>query len=183
MDLGSKKKLGFIDGSLSKPATNSDDCQKWIRNDYLVTSWILHSVESTYSESFIFRNSTKQLWEAINECYGQSNNAPFLYDLHRSLTSIEQGNLSIAEYYAKIKRVCWDELKVLDEIPTCKCEAMDVCSCGLLKKMIDADQLKKLIQFLARLNPAYDQVKINILSMDPLPLVNRAYHILQKIKK
>lgn len=152
--LGAKNKLSFIDGSLSRPAATSDDCQKWIRNDYLVTSWILHSMESTYSESFIFTNSAKQLWEEIHERYGQSN-APLLYDLHRSLTSIEQGNMSIAEYYAKLKRV-WDELQVLDEIPTCKCGAMDACSCGLLKKMLDADQLKKLIQFLARLNPEYD---------------------------
>lgn len=55
---------------------------------------------------------------------------------------------------------------------------MDACSCRLFKKMLDANQLKKLIQFLAKFNHVYDQVKINILSMDPLPPVNRAYHIL-----
>lgn len=46
--LGAKNKLASIDGSLSKPAANSDDCQKWIRNDYLVTSWILSSFNGVH---------------------------------------------------------------------------------------------------------------------------------------
>lgn len=60
---------------------------------------------------------------------------------------------------------------------------MDACTCDLHKQILAADRLKKLIQFLAILNPAYDQVKVTILSMDPLPPVNRAYHILQQVKK
>ena len=78
--LGAKNKLGFIDGSLNKPAVTSEDYQKWIRNDYLVTSWILHSMESTFSESFIFTNYARELREEILERYGQST-APLLYDL------------------------------------------------------------------------------------------------------
>ena len=98
------------------------------------------------------------------------------------MSAIEQGNLSTAEYYAKLKRI-WDELQVLDEVLTCKCGAMDKCTCDLHKKILATDQLKKLIQFLARLNSAYDQVKVNILSMNPLPPVNRAYYILQQVEK
>lgn len=45
--LGAKNKIGFIDGSLSRPADDSVDLQKWIRNDYMVTGWILYSIEKT----------------------------------------------------------------------------------------------------------------------------------------
>lgn len=48
--------------------------------------------------------------------------------------------------------------------------------------MIDVDQLNKSIQFEA-LNPSYDQVNVNVISMDPLAHVNCAYHIFQQIEK
>ncbi|XP_057517145.1 uncharacterized protein LOC130798249 [Amaranthus tricolor] len=41
----------------------------------------------------------------------------------------------------------------------------------------------KLIQFLSGINPAYDQVKTNILSTDPLPNINKVYHILQSVER
>ncbi|KAL2943930.1 polyprotein, partial [Bienertia sinuspersici] len=99
---------------------------------------------------FTFINSADELWEEIRARNGKSN-APLLFDIHKNLTLIQQGELSITEYYNKLKRV-WDEL----------------C---------------KLIKFLVGLNPSYDQVKINLLSMDPLPNVLRAYHILQQVEK
>ncbi|XP_056685767.1 uncharacterized protein [Spinacia oleracea] len=150
--LGATNKLGFIDGTITKPDPTSTDFQKWIRNDYMITCWILRSMEKSLAESFA------------------------------SLTSIEQDDLSIAEYYGKMKKV-WDELQVFDEIPSCSCGAMLRCTCNLLKKILEADQLKKLIQFLAGLHKDYEQVKVNILSMDPLPTVLRAYHILQQVEK
>lgn len=48
--------------------------------------------------------------------------------------------------------------------------------------MIEADHVKKLIQFMAGLNKEYDQVRTNFLSMDPLPNVKKAYHILLQIE-
>ncbi|XP_056689291.1 uncharacterized protein [Spinacia oleracea] len=179
--LGAKNKLGFIDGTITKPDPTSTDFQKWIRNDYMITCWILRSMEKSLAESFAFARTAQELWEDVRERYGKCN-APLLYDLQRSLTSIEQDDLSIAEYYGKMKKV-WDELQVFDEIPSCSCGAMLRCTCNLLKKILEADQLKKLIQFLAGLHKDYDQVKVNILSMDPLPTVLRAYHILQQVEK
>ena len=39
--LGAKNRLGFTNGSLTLPPDDSDDLQKWIRNDYMVTVWLL----------------------------------------------------------------------------------------------------------------------------------------------
>lgn len=48
---------------------------------------------------------------------------------------------------------------------------------------MDAKSLNKLIQFLIALNESYENIKGNILSMDPLPAVNRAYHLVQQLEK
>ncbi|PWA39367.1 hypothetical protein CTI12_AA506450 [Artemisia annua] len=41
----------------------------------------------------------------------------------------------------------------------------------------------KLIQFLMKLNDEYESVRNQILAMDPLPTVNKAYYIVQQIEK
>ncbi|XP_021751893.1 uncharacterized protein LOC110717489 [Chenopodium quinoa] len=45
MALIAQNKLQFVDGSLPMPATDSADYQKWLRNDYMVMSWSLNSME------------------------------------------------------------------------------------------------------------------------------------------
>ncbi|GKB05824.1 retrovirus-related pol polyprotein from transposon TNT 1-94 [Tanacetum coccineum] len=103
MALGAKLKLGFIDGSCVKPATASDDLQRWIRCDYMVTCWILNSMVTELSDAFLYAQS--------------------------------------------------------------------------------ANSNSKLIQFLMKLNDEYESVRSQILAMDPLPTVNKAYYIVQQIEK
>ncbi|KAL5810760.1 hypothetical protein ACOSQ3_027485 [Xanthoceras sorbifolium] len=53
--LSVKNKLGFIDGSISKPDGNQIDLlNSWIRNNNIVISWILNSVSKDISASIIF---------------------------------------------------------------------------------------------------------------------------------
>ncbi|KAK4400784.1 hypothetical protein Sango_1184500 [Sesamum angolense] len=55
---------------------------------------------------------------------------PFLYDnraaLHiKEIASVSQGNLSVSEYYAKLKRL-WDELTCLKPMLQCECGASKI---------------------------------------------------------
>ncbi|XP_019107701.1 uncharacterized protein LOC104905474 isoform X2 [Beta vulgaris subsp. vulgaris] len=181
MSLIARNKLCFIDGTLLQLESTSKDFQKWIRNDYMVMTWILNSIEKSIAENFLFVVSSRQLWLEITERYG-STNVPQNFQLHRSIALLQQDNHSIAEHYGKLKR-SWDELNALEGLPDCTCGAISKCSCGILKKIFDADQRLKLIQFLAGLNDSYDQVKTNILSTDPLPPVNKVYYTLQQVEK
>ena len=133
MALGAKNKLCFIDGSTKKPDVDAVDLQKWIRNDYMVQSWIINSMEKTISEGFLLQQSAHQLYEEILERYGQSN-APQLFELHQKMTSIQQNDSSVVEYYSKLKRV-WDEIQLIEGFPDCNCSALANCSCGLLKNV------------------------------------------------
>ncbi|KAK9671819.1 hypothetical protein RND81_12G056600 [Saponaria officinalis] len=77
----------------------------------------------------------------------------------------------------------WESLDSIDPIPQCSCGALDLCSCQLLKRMLDRENHTKLIQFLMGLNSAFDGVKTNILSIDTLPPINKALSLLQRIKR
>ncbi|XP_074363338.1 uncharacterized protein LOC141703800 [Apium graveolens] len=179
--LGAKNKLGFIDGTLSMPDSTSSDFNKWTRNDYMVMSWLTFSMEQVISDSFIFASTARDVWLDVSERFGKSN-APLLYELQTSLSKIEENNLSIAEYYGKLKNV-WDKLQVLEGQFNCNCGALAKCTCDLLKKANEAAETKKLIQLICGLNKNYDNVKTNLLSMEPLPTVLKAYYILQQIEK
>ncbi|XP_074376643.1 uncharacterized protein LOC141718163 [Apium graveolens] len=141
------------------PDSTSSDFNKWTRNDYMVMSWLTFSTEQVISDSFIFASTARDLWLDVSERFGKSN-APLLYELQTSLSKIEQNNLSIAEYYGKLKNV-WDKLQKANE----------------------AAETKKLIQLICGLNKNYDNVKTNMLSMEPLPTILKAYHILEQIEK
>jgi len=67
MALGAKSKLGFIDGSIDKPAEGTIELQKWLRCDYMVRCWILNSLAPEISDSFMYVQSAKSLWEELAE--------------------------------------------------------------------------------------------------------------------
>ena len=137
MALGAKNKLGFIDGNITKPSSDSEDLSKWIRNDYMIK---------------------------------------------KEVTGLLQNEMSVSEYYGKLKKY-WDELNSLDGFPVCECGTMEKCSCKVMKKIAERESKGKVIDFLMGLNPKYDNTRGNILGMDPLPTVNKAFQILLQIEK
>ncbi|PKI38036.1 hypothetical protein CRG98_041566 [Punica granatum] len=73
---------------------------------------------------------------------------------------------SVSEYYSKLKSL-WDELELYLDLPACTCDA---------GAQIAAQKEKgKVHQFLIGLNPDFSTIRSQILSMDPLPNVNKAH--------
>ncbi|KAK9671177.1 hypothetical protein RND81_12G011200 [Saponaria officinalis] len=113
--------------------------------------------------------------------YGQLN-ALELYQLKKDLSNNSQENTSLIDYYSSLKR-SWESIDSVDPLPTCTCGALKLCTCQLLKRFLDRKTHSKLIQLLMGLNSSYQSVKTHILSMDPLPPLNKALGLLHKIEK
>ncbi|GJT74230.1 hypothetical protein Tco_1040955 [Tanacetum coccineum] len=60
---------------------------------------------------------------------------------------------------------------------------MRECTCDVIEKFIERDSNSKLIQFLMKLSDGYESVRSQVLAMDPLPSMNKAYYIVQQIEK
>ncbi|XP_074301365.1 uncharacterized protein LOC141632749 [Silene latifolia] len=90
--------------------------------------------------------------------------------------------MSLVDYYSKLKNI-WENLDSLDPLPICSCGKMDLCSCTLFKRIIEREQNAKLIQFLMGLNGAYDTIRTQILSIDPLPSISKTLGLLKKIER
>lgn len=51
MALIARNKLQFVDGTLLSPSIDSTDYHKLLRNNYMVLSWLLNSMDKTLAES------------------------------------------------------------------------------------------------------------------------------------
>ena len=122
--LSVKNKLGFIDGSISKPTGNDLPLlHSWIRNNNIVISWILNSVSKDISASTIFAESTTEIWNDLKDRFQQSN-GPRIFQLRRDLLNLSQAQNSVSVYFTQLKPL-WEELSHFR--PACTCGK---CTCG-----------------------------------------------------
>ncbi|KAL0410029.1 UNVERIFIED_CONTAM: Retrovirus-related Pol polyprotein from transposon RE2 [Sesamum latifolium] len=176
--LRAKLKLGFIDGTYVKPHITDPLFEHWVRVDSMVTTWILNFISKEIVSSFMYAKSARTLWLDLEKRYGECN-GPLLYQLQREITSLTQRNMSVVEYFSKLRMV-WDELDMLLPTPQCTCGG---CTCGLSKAITDQAIFTRLIQFVMGLSETFDHLCDQLLVMDPMPTVNKAYSMVLRVKK
>ncbi|XP_011083380.1 uncharacterized protein LOC105165922 [Sesamum indicum] len=175
--LRAKMKLGFIDGTSAKPCVTDPHFEQWIRVDSMVMTWILNCISKEIVGSFMYAKSARTLWLDLEERYGECNGL-LLYQLQREIASLMQGNKSVVEYFSRL-RMIWDELDVLMPVSQCTCG----CTCGAFKAAADQAVFTRLIQFLMGLSETFDHLRDQLLVMDPIPTVNKAYSMILRVEK
>lgn len=78
-------------------------------------------------ENLTFIENYEQLWNEICDRFRQSNGLQ-IYQIKRELDNLRQENMSIMNYYGKMKTF-WDELKNFCSLPSCTCGIMSKCNC------------------------------------------------------
>ncbi|KAF7838378.1 uncharacterized protein G2W53_006860 [Senna tora] len=91
--------------------------------------------------------------------------------IQRQTVSLEQGSDSVTGYFNKMNR-CWDELNRIKPVPKCFCGS---CTCEVNKRLDEHDSDIKLCPFLMGLHLMYDALRGQIMNLDPLPSVNKAF--------
>jgi len=91
-----------------------------------------------------------------------------IFEIKTKIGSTRQGQLNITEYYNRMKGL-WLELDHYQDIKM-------VCSANAttLNQIFERD---RILEFLASLNPVFDQVRIQILSKDKLSTLNEVFAI------
>ncbi|XP_074266125.1 uncharacterized protein LOC141588588 [Silene latifolia] len=97
MSLASKNKDGFLDGTCVKPPITDKKFKQWFRCDFMVTKWILNSLDKLVRENLKYVKSAEELWAELLERHGSAN-AIEIYQLKKDLNAVIQDNLSLLEY-------------------------------------------------------------------------------------
>ncbi|XP_073287721.1 uncharacterized protein [Primulina huaijiensis] len=165
-----KNKLGFLDGSIAKPADTDSNFSSWIRNNNIVIAWILNSVSKDISASILFAESAAEIWNDLRERFQQSN-GPRIFQLRRELINLRQDQQSVAVYFTKLKSL-WDELSNFR--PSCTCGQ---CTCGGVKELAVFSHHEYVLTFLLGLNESFTQIRGQLLLLDPLPPINKEFSL------
>ncbi|KAL0391468.1 UNVERIFIED_CONTAM: hypothetical protein Slati_4531900 [Sesamum latifolium] len=150
---------------------------KWRITDSMVRTWILNTISKDIVNAYLYANSARSLWLELESRYGECD-GPLLYKIQREIGSTKQGNLSVTAY-TQLKQL-WDELVCLKPPAMCKCGR---CICGSNEAKVEEIEASQLIQFLTGLNESYDSIRSQILVLDPLPHVNKAFSMILRIER
>ncbi|XP_022142327.1 uncharacterized protein LOC111012468 [Momordica charantia] len=93
-----KNKIGFVDGSISRPSGAQINSWKICNN--VVIAWLLNSLSKEISASVLFSDSARDIWLDLQERY-QRKNRPRIFQLRRELSNLSQDQLSLSAYYTK----------------------------------------------------------------------------------
>jgi len=126
--LSAKNKLEFVDGTLSEPKREDKDYASWRRCNKMVVSWIIHSVSDQIRQSVLWMENAEDIWNDLRSRYFQGNLFR-ISELKASAAALRQGDLSITEYFTKL-RIMWDKLYNFRLDPVCSCK--EKCPCGVL---------------------------------------------------
>ncbi|KAF7826368.1 Cysteine-rich RLK (receptor-like protein kinase) 8 [Senna tora] len=144
----------------------------------MAKSWLTSSISKEISESLIHCDSALALWKELEERFGTSC-GPQLYHIQREMVTTEQGTDTVTKYWNRLHK-WWDEWTRLSPSPRCHCGK---CTCEVNKRLEEKESSSKLMQFLMGLSQSFDALRGQILNLDPMPAVNRAYNMAIQLKR
>ncbi|XP_071741185.1 uncharacterized protein [Rutidosis leptorrhynchoides] len=168
--LGTKNKVGFVDGTCVKNATDDVLSKQWDRCNSVVLSWLLGSISDELYAGLIFSENASTVWSEWKETYDKIDGS-IIFNLHYNISTLKQGSSSLSEYYHKLNSL-WKQYDAMANLKNCTSEAAD--------QTVKHNNMLKLMQFLMGLNDCYMNVKSNLLLRDPLPDVKTAYSVLSR---
>nr|XP_011464143.1 PREDICTED: uncharacterized protein LOC101293529 isoform X1 [Fragaria vesca subsp. vesca] len=165
MALAVKNKHGFINGTITRPLHNKEEQGQWDRCNILVKTWLFGSMSKEIKRSLAHCKTAHDIWEELKERFSHTNTVQ-LYNIENDINKCEQGTGTVTTYHTNLTGL-WDARDVACALTPCTCEAANT-----YKTYIET---QKTIKFLMGLNEGYASLRSNIISMDPLPSLNKVY--------
>ena len=102
--LTAKKKIGFVNGKITKLDLDSPLYEDWESCNTMVLSWMINSMHVDVSNSIMYYKTTREMWIKLQNLFSQGN-GPKIYNLQREISHISYNQMSMIEYYTKFKRL------------------------------------------------------------------------------
>ncbi len=139
---------------MPKPEGNTLEVLAWNKCDGLVLSWLINSINPELHDSIAYHDSAVELWRDLEERFGHTNE-PRVHELRRNIALTNQGSLTVASYYTKLKGY-WDELGMHLVILKCTCKTS--------KEWAAEKEKERTHQFLIGLDQNFKTIRSQILA-------------------
>ena len=84
--------MGYIMGAKSEPNSNDPWYKLWDEENSMVMSWLLHSMQSEISQTYLFLSTAKEIWYAISQTYSKIGITAQIYELKCQIHATKQGS-------------------------------------------------------------------------------------------
>ncbi|CAL9247480.1 unnamed protein product [Arabidopsis halleri] len=159
-NLAAKHKLGFVDGSILKPTSDSPDYKRWIQVNSMLCGWLYASLDPKIQKAISFVDNAKVLWDNLRIRYSIGN-ASRVHQIKSSIVACSQDGQDVAEYFGKLK-VMWDDLDDYEPFIDYCCSSP---TCPQRLKQQTRRDLERIHQFLMGLDASrFGTTRTNILS-------------------
>ena len=163
--LQAKKKIRFIDGTLTKPVAEPD-LSSWLAANSMTVGWIQTSIDPKIHSTVAYESVAATLWESLRVRFSVANGVRQQV-LKDEIALCKQKGQPVLEYYGRLTKL-WEELQNYNTSKVCRCEA----AADILKERED-DRVHK---FLFGLDlPRFGNIRSTITGEDPLPPLNQVY--------
>ncbi|XP_071699399.1 uncharacterized protein [Rutidosis leptorrhynchoides] len=155
---------------ISKKLTGSENYGSWKLKIALNAKNKLKIVTNEYAEP---DQTSKELQEHYSQIDGHR-----VYQLANDISQLKQNNCTIEVYYHKLKGL-YDEADALEAPYVCSC----TYTCENGRNNGEREQRKRLIQFLMGLDESYANTRGQILLMQLLLTITKAYGMIKQEEK
>ncbi|XP_074373942.1 uncharacterized protein LOC141714317 [Apium graveolens] len=149
--LSSKRKLGFVEGTLLRDTTDEVKKDAWDTCNNMIISWILGSVSDSIKKSIMFVSSAHHIWKHLEQRFALTNGSR-KYKINKELYETKQQGKPVSEYYTHMRSL-WDELESLVILPTINATTAEITT--LINVLAQQREEQKLFQFLNGLDDTY----------------------------
>ena len=165
MVIRGRGKIGFLDGSLTKPSSTDPSYSTWDTQNALVMSWLINSMEENIGSLYLVHSTAKVIWDKVKVAYSDLDNSAQLCELRDKARDLKQGSMDVTEYYTTLTKL-WQDLDLF--------EPNDWCSECIVKyaKLVEKT---RTYDFLAGLNKDLDDVRGRMIGIRPLPQIEEVF--------
>lgn len=166
-----RDKLGYINGDLPKPVETDPAFRKWRTENATVKGWLIGSIDPTLVGNFIIFPTAKGVWDAVATTYFDGTDTSQVYDLKRKVSRLRHHERSLETYYNSLQGL-WREIYFRRPNPmTCE-EDIRIYNTTV--------QEDRVYTFLDGLDDRLDNIRADILRMQPFPTIEQAYAEVRK---
>lgn len=109
-----KKKFGYVDGTVTKPAEDAPEYEDWMSVNSMVALWILNTIEPKVRRTLGNKDNPKDLWQEIKDRFSEGN-GPRIQEIKAELANCRQQGMSLIDYFGKLQ-ILWEDLLNYDHV-------------------------------------------------------------------